>query len=106
MSVTLRPRKRETDAIAEILESEAEDTGYLAEQVMVKSFELLMARELYVVVTVYPDALWLHGPYFTRKQAEKVLISTAVAPKAPEARVFIRRLITATADGSDDDTLF
>ena len=99
----LRPRLRETRTIAALLEAEHEDVDALAFQVMVASFELLMAREIYIVCTVYSDALWLHGPYFTRGQAEKALVTEAIAPKAPEGRIFIRRLITASATGADDE---
>ena len=101
--MALRPRKREVDALVEILEAEHDDVGVLAFEVMKVSFDLLMRRELFVLVTIYPDAFWLHGPYFTRGEAEKALVSTAVNPKAPEARITIRRLITATATGADDE---
>lgn len=101
--MALRPRKREVETLAAILEAEHADVETLAFEVMKVSFDLLTKRELYILVTVYPDAFWLHGPYFTRGEAEKALVSTAVNPKAPEARITIRRLITATATGADDE---
>ena len=99
----LQPRKREVEVLVDLLEREHADVDALAFEVMRVSFDLLTKRELWVVVTVYPDAFWLHGPFFTRKQAEKALITTTINPMAPDARVAIRRLITATASGDDSE---
>ena len=101
--MSLRPRKREVETLAAVLEAEHPDVDALAFEVMKVSFDLLIHRELFILVTIYPDAFWLHGPFFTRGEAEKALITTAVNPLAPDARVTIRRLITATATGADDE---
>lgn len=99
--MSLRPRQGEVRAVAGLLEDEHDSVDELAGEVIRKCFDLLMQRELWLVLLVYPDALWTHGPYFTRRQAEKALLDTAVAPHHDQARVLIRRLITSTADGGE-----
>jgi hypothetical protein len=104
--MTLRPRKREIDVMSSILDQEGilED---VAAHAVRAAFDMLLERELWLVVTVYEDALWVHGPYFTRNQAVKAVASTEIAPQpGTGGRAFIRRLITSTADGSEDETLF
>ena len=104
--MSLRPRKREIDTMSAILDQEGilED---VAAHAVRAAFDLLLERELWLVVTVYEDALWVHGPFFTRNQALKAIASTEIAPQpGVDGRVFIRRLITSTADGSDDETLW
>jgi hypothetical protein len=85
-----------------LLEAEHEDVEELAGAVLRTSFDLLLGRELWIVAAVTRDALWMHGPYFTRRQAEKALVETELVPRNQEVRLFIRRLISSTA-GSDDE---
>lgn len=100
----LRPRKLEIDRVSEILDSEAmlED---MARAVLMEAWQSLLRRELWLVVTVYEDGLWCHGPFFTRNQAVKTITSTEIAPKpGTTGRVFIRRLISSSTEGSEDDS--
>lgn len=103
---TLRPRQKEVSAMCDLLDQGAmlED---MAEAALKQAWDLVLARELFSVVTVYEDGLWVHGPYFSRSQAVKAVSSSEVLPKpGSTGRVFIRRIITSTAQVSDDDTLF
>lgn len=105
MSIQLRTRKDEIEELILVLDQEWGDVGDLAGAVFKTVASQVTARKWWITVVVYPDAMWLHGPYATRKQAEDALISTAIAPKAPEARVFIRQIVTATASMEDGEQL-
>ena len=103
----MRPRQREVQAMAELLDQDSYNLDGMAEAALKKAWELLLARELYTVVTVYEDGLWVHGPYFTRNQAVKSVSASEVLPKpGSTGRAFIRRIITSTAEASDGDVLF
>lgn len=105
--MAMRPRKREVEQLAELLDTEGIVLEDMAAGALRLSFDLLMERELWVVVTTWPtgysNALFVHGPYFTRRQAEKSIEGNEIHPRHPEARTVIRRLVTAVADGSDDE---
>lgn len=106
--MALRPRKREVDQLCELLDTEGIVLEDMAAGALKLSFDLLTQRELYVVVTTWPtgysDALFVHGPYFSRREAEKSIEGSEIHPRHPEARAVIRRLVTAVADGSDDES--
>ena len=102
MTSALRTRKDEIEELITVLDQDWADVGELAGAVFRTVAGQVCARKWWVTVIVYPDSMMIHGPYATRKQAEEQLISTAINPQAPEARVFIRQLVTATADMSDD----
>lgn len=100
--MSVRPRQLEVKEMSALL-----DQGAVLEDMAAASlrlaWDLLLKRELYTVVTVYEDGLWVHGPYFTRNQAVKSVTASEVLPKpGSTGRAFIRRIITSTAQDSDD----
>ncbi len=100
--MSLRPRKRELDVMCQVLDSEGmlED---MANSALRTAFDLLLARELWVLVTQTEGTagmVFVHGPYMTRNQAVKAATTTEVTPHG--GTVLVRRLITSTADGGDD----
>ena len=97
----IRPRKLEVDSIVTLLEQEHDDVHALASEVIHSCYDLLMRRELWLVLAVYPDQVWTYGPYFTRGQAEKAIVRNAMEVRG-DATLIIRRLITSTTEGSDD----
>jgi hypothetical protein len=89
--------------MSEVLDSEGM-LDDIASTALVTAFDLLLRRELWVLVTqtAMPEGMvFVHGPYMTRNQAVKAAISTEITPHG--GGVMVRRLITATADGSDSD---
>jgi len=99
---SFRPRTAEVRALSTVLDSEHDSVDDLSKAVIHKCFDLLMERELWLVLLVYPDQVWAHGPYFSRRQAEKACLDNVFQVRG-ECRMVIRRLITALPDGGDDE---
>lgn len=67
-------KKTEVRLVAGLLESEAEDTGELAERI-ITALDEKRARDdtLYAVVTEWQGIVTMYGPFGTRNRADKVL---------------------------------
>jgi hypothetical protein len=97
----MRPRGSEIADVTALLEAEHEDVESLANDVLKAAVNVLLARELWVAVAVYPSEIWVHGPFFSRREAEKVVLSGVLEARG-DARLLIRRLINGLAGVSAD----
>ena len=79
----MKPRIGEVREIVKILDSEHDDVQALSEAVLVKAYDLLMAREHYVVL-MRDDRLgvFVFGLFDTRNRATKA-IGTSITPPGP-----------------------
>jgi hypothetical protein len=89
----MKPRIAEVREIVKILDSEHDDVQALSEAVLVKAYDLLLAREQYVVL-MRDDRLgvFVFGLFDTKNRATKAVGTTLVPPGPREPQWMVAKV--------------
>lgn len=86
----MRPRKAEREALTGLLDQEWDSTDDLVLAVFDQVAGDVVARDWWMVMMTAGTALWVYGPYGTRRRAEIAIGELQFTN--PESTVYIRKM--------------
>jgi hypothetical protein len=90
----VKPRIAEVREMVKILDSEHDDVHSLGEAVLVKAYDMMMAREHYVVLMSDDRlGLFVFGLFDTKNRAEKAIGTTLAQPGPRPARWKVTKVL-------------
>ena len=90
----MRPRVAEIRAVTALLDQEWQDVEDLASAVLEKAIELVLSRELWVVIASDKRlGTFVYGPYETRTKATRAIGKEIVSPGPEPMQALIRPLM-------------
>lgn len=90
----MKPRIAEVREMVKILDSEHDDVQSLSEAVLVKAYDMMMAREHYVVLMSDNRlGLFVFGLFDTKNRAEKAIGTTLAQPGPDPAKWKVTKVL-------------